>query len=319
MSSQASRMAEMLDAWWNSWRAIEMTTHCEQQIAEGVFPGPTVTQVDSLYCETAAGQRYLDVRAHFSDGRTRRSSDYCDGKRSAGVLYQFDDDQKQTQIVIKKAFSVEDKGPFTSRPIPLKYYYVGHIPLQAALPRSEYIGQDQVAGRDCETFRFSDVLMSTGKKILVYHLDKETAIPLSVEAFDNTDAYHRGQPYLTWRATALETINGRMTVVESLEEAFERTSNQPTTTHSSKYSIKQVVYDKSYTEQFFWPKPQPGVTVLDYVSNKFPMPATTPAESSSTTAPIRVDHGGGSWLSTVSLGLGLAVLLTALVLWWRRR
>ena len=216
--------------------------------------------------------------------------------------------------------------------MPLLYHYVGREPLHEALPEAEHLGADRVAGRDCEIFRFAQVEW-TSPQDLVYHLDKETSIPLKVESFRDRASFDAGKPLWVWTADKLERVDGHPVVRDSTQVDYAAGGAEPAFTRT--FRVESIAFDKDYPASTFWPVFQPGVGVLDVIAGKsYREPGADPeaevdasasrgGEAATTTAQPLQAIPPGHWtstLSTVSLGLGISVLVASLaVVWWRRR
>ncbi|WZP00933.1 hypothetical protein EP7_002592 [Isosphaeraceae bacterium EP7] len=244
--------------------------------------------------------------------------------------YDKDDLALERQIVIKKSFSVEDRGAWTVRPVPLRYSYLGAVPLHEAMPRAEYVGEGRVLARECEIFLFRDVPWNRAKKQIVFHLDKAMSVPLKVEIFDGVSEYNGKPPLSTWVATELDQVRSRPFPIKSERATHVGRGTPNEATLRQKLTVKRIAFDQEYPRSTFWPANHPGADVVATLTNKQyevkgkPRPVASPPApppiANTTTEAIRVTipEEGVVTPSRVSIGLGVAVLVVALVLWRRR-
>jgi hypothetical protein len=91
--------------------------------------------------------------------------------------------------------------------------------------------------------------------------------------------------------------------------------------------VQAIEFNKSYPASTFWPTLQPGVVVLDTISNTT---YTVPGQPAPHAAPEQAPVAGQavratppwSWedaAAPTALGLGVAVLVAVLIVWWRKR
>jgi hypothetical protein len=318
MPDLLQELTNALEARADSWRSVEAVVHVDQEINLPGFPGPTVDRIDERYIETATGQRFYERRSHMVDGGTQRSIDYCDGRRCADLSFKPDQIDRQHQVVIKRDFSMERVAGAIARPVPLNFDYVGSVPLREALKDAKVVGEEPILGRDCVKVLFRDVKHPNGPRLAVYTLDRAEAVPLAVAFYLDPGHYESGTPEYTWRATALETLGGRLVPKTSVKEVFNSGGEGLTARVES--TVKEISFDRDYPRSEFWPTLQPGVLVIDQIARTR---SVVPGEvSEATTAqPIRADGGpsGGIPYAGISLGIGAAVLLAAFAVYRRRR
>ncbi|WZP00934.1 hypothetical protein EP7_002593 [Isosphaeraceae bacterium EP7] len=83
MPDRMTQAAERLKVASESWMSVEVDALTEQVIPDSIVPADQsrIQRIEARYVETAAGQRMLDDRTHETDGKTGRSTSYCDGDR----------------------------------------------------------------------------------------------------------------------------------------------------------------------------------------------------------------------------------------------
>lgn len=327
--------AERLAWEMGAWNSIELRMRHDftSHKADPLDP-PVFDRVEEHYIETALGQRYYETLSidSKSDQITFRLIRYGQEGRSVDVTYDRENTSKQYHALVKRAFANEDKSDRPEKPIPHVFYYVGRKPLYEVLPEAEYIGTDQVLGRDCEIFRISQVQWHTPQD-LVYHLDKETSIPLKIESYRDEESRVERHPQWVWTADAIEQFDGHPVVVKSTQLDYTAPGSELSFTRT--FQVQSISFNKDYPESMFWPDLQPGITVFDTITGKtYPAPGD-PRErqgdesanresvaTTSTSSPLQAlppSHWTSAF-STLSLGLGISVLLASLTLiWWRRR
>jgi hypothetical protein len=289
------------------------------------------------YIETAAGQRFCEFQGFLADKLTTREQHYGDGSKFADVTFDPRNLDRQQVVFIKRQFYMESRNDRRQIPPPLLFLYVGRTPLHKALPNGEYLGTDKVLGRECDLFLFPKVRWPVVQD-QVFYLDRETAIPLKFVTYRNQEARERKQPAGEWVAESLDKVQGHFIPLKST-----LTSKRPDGSNGTvwRYTVKSVAFDKDYPASTFWPTRQPGVIVHDEFTGKTKSPpgkektdkaSTAPgqektkskAQPKATTSTSSVQIQAVSprnWtaaLSSGSLGLGSAVLLTGILLWWRR-
>ena len=226
---------------------------------------------------------------------------------------------RQKFVVIKRTYSQEDQGDKMNRPNPIDLLYVCREPLHVALSKAESLGSDRVLDRDCDVFLFRG-LRWRAPQDHVYHLDRATSIPLKVESFKDQAARDIRQPSWVWTAESLDQVQDHFITLKSRE-----VMSNPQFTW--KLQVESVAFNKDYPSSTFWPVLQPGVSVLDSISKKsYRVPGgdrtnSDAKEQPSDARPVQAipPQGYLSVVSTVSLGLGLAVFFVGISLWWRRR
>ena len=147
------------------------------------------------------------------------------------------------------------------------------------------------------------------KPTLLYKLDKKEGVPLEVDYFLG-DAYAKGEPYHIWRATKLDTRQGRLVAVES-EDLDIGARNPSQIAIVGKVTVRSITFDKDYPKSRFWPTLQPGVNVMDGLARKTSRQPGVRAQAKSKGL---IPPAWG-----VILGLGFAILVAGFGLGLRRR
>lgn len=328
MSDPIETAVQKLAIAMKSWKSIELRSH--QEVTQHIpiaFAGaqPPYDRFDTHYIETAHDERMLDIVSHAPDGRGRREVGYCDGSRCAAISFTGADLETQSEVRIDRSFKSEGKIGNTERPHNLVYLYVGKVPIYEALPRAAYLGGGRVLGRDVDRFLFPRVRWAMNEQDLVYSLDRETATPLQVESFRSDADRQADRPDWAWSVTRLETVQGHPVALESEHRTWTvaRAGSPYKLYRTSKETIESIVFDRDYAPSTFWPKVLGEARVINSITGKVTAPTQSPPANPETKAEtaIRVIPET-SWVpatSSVVLGLGTAVLIASVVLWWRRR
>ena len=140
------------------------------------------------YIETAEGWRKNDNTSFDGMILNGHSQAYFDGSRNAQVGFARDELSKQSQVVLKHSFEAEDKSASTSRPVPLSCLYLGQTPLPEALRKAVHLGTEEVLGRRCDRFSFTDLKWDEHRRHQLFSLDQATAIPLRILTYQNVSA-----------------------------------------------------------------------------------------------------------------------------------
>ncbi|MDX2037778.1 MAG: hypothetical protein SFX72_14095 [Isosphaeraceae bacterium] len=320
MNDPAALAAKRLSWELESWKSIEIRSHEDFRNSRNHGPEQFSTyRCEYHYIETAAGERRYDERL-MPDGKADAliTQNYHDGTLSANLIRNEVDGIGGDQVTISRVFAQEDNG-FTYRAQPLAQFYVGTEPLPKALAKSTYLGGDRRLGRDCERFLFTKVGTARTATDLVYWLDKATGVPLEVESFANEQDRNEHRVRSIWSAQSLDRIDGRHIPLRSELLVFDNSGKVDKT---YKIVVDSVRFDQSYPKSTFRPLITKGATVYDTVRKKATFP-NEPVDGSgmSSTSPIRAVEPGVSSLtaSSLSILLGVCILSSGLVLWWRRR
>lgn len=319
MDSPAERVANQLAWELESRKSIELKVRTEILCDDPEWRPKDFNLVEEHYIETASGQRWCDTYFLKAGTVVGRSTSFSDGSRCADVAYEDGHLDRQKFVVIKRTYSQEEQGDKMNRPNPIDLLYVCREPLQVALTKAEALGPDRVLDRDCDVFLFRGLRWRVPQDH-VYYLDRATSIPLKVESFRDQAARDNRQPLWVWTAESLDRVQDHFIALKC-----QHVLSSPLTTH--KYQVESVVFNKDYPSSTFWPVLQPGVSVLDTISNKhYRVPGgdrtlSDAKEQPSAAYPVEAipPQGYLSVASTAFLGLGIAIFFLGIILRWRRR
>ena len=330
MSTPAELAANRLAFEMQSWRSIELQVR--HGISRPTEPErrPDYDHLIDHYTETAVGWRKNDNTSFDGATLNSHSQAYFDGSRYAQVGFARDELSKQSQVIIKRSFEMEDKSASTSRPVPLSCLYLGQTPLPEALRKAVHLGTEEVLGRRCDRFLFTDLKWDEHRRHQVFSLDQATAIPLRILTYQDANAYSAGKILLRWEAESLDRVQGHWVPLRSKGTLYSPESGSPSLFRA--YDVQEVAFDRPFAKSAFWPVVQPGVPVFDATVNKLtrspgpkPQAAAKPAVAPASTAVPTVATPAvppADWtasLPNLGLGLGIASLAVGLLLWWRRR
>lgn len=279
---------------------------------------------DEHYIETAVGQRYCDDRLRLGDKVVGRSAHFGNGSRFANVTYYDQDTSLQKVVEYRRSYWKEETGSRKEIPGPIRFLYVGHEPLNKSLPKAEYLGKGKVIDRECEVFLFAKVPWLVPQD-QVYSLDAATGIPLKVESFQDRSAREQNQPMWVWTAESLDKVKGHYVTMKASQISY-GADHEPQLIWEQ--SVESVAFNRDYPATTFWPTPDPGVTLMDSTKGtiteapgvkKAPPAAKSGTASTTTPAQAIPPSDWTSYTSPVMLGLGVAILIGAVLIWWRRR
>ncbi|MGC8644374.1 MAG: hypothetical protein ACP5XB_31310, partial [Isosphaeraceae bacterium] len=253
--------------------------------------------------ETKAGHRLFDNLGTFKGGWISHYAGYSDGTKCAYVEYDHKVPGKQVSISVSHKFMGEMTHGFLESPEPYRFSHVGLVPLREALPKAERAGTDEVIGRPCEVFQFKAVGAGPKRQLLAYYLDRATAVPLKVVAYDGADQLRDNTPDWKWEATSLDNVGKRHFPLGSTYTSFVRLKGTdgkveclPQTFQTIK--VTSIKYDAPVAESTFWPVYQPGLEVDDHIAHraiKVPGGEAQTKTEQHTGRPIEVpEHRGGT-------------------------
>lgn len=310
-------MAEKLSWLTGSWTSIELRISKDVRNSDGAR-----ADVQEWYVETALGQRLYDWSCPARTGEPFRRANYADGRRFAEATW--DGPQQETVRYIKAFEAAEETTPCCWRPEPLRFLYLDQQPLARTLTRAEWLGQERRLGRECEVLVLKDVKWSYTPVDIVYTLDRETAIPLSVRCYNAGADRARDQPQWYWEAKSFDRVgDGRYWPLRSADFVYAPTEGGGTELLTSReIQVESIHFDKEHPEAIFRPVLEPGAAVLDTTTGKhFTVPGERAAPVTAATAePVRATRPT-DWSSTASsagLVLGLALLGAGAAVWWWR-
>ncbi len=277
------------------------------------------------YIEEVGGGRFYEMRGQSGDRVVIMSRYYSDGTRCADVQFSSVNPDQQQTIMINRQFALENGTDRRNVPAPLRAFYVGRSPLHQALPRGELLGKLEILGRPGVQVLFrEDKQPSAQAQVII--LDEATGIPMKIDGFRNEADRQNQKPWWTWTASSLEQINGRTFPIKSKTSNYDADGNLML---STEYDVQSIKFNQSYAASTFWPVYQPEAMVYDNIEQRViaeptpkPLPPPAPPVPPVVTTKTIEAVPPADWSSTVSplaLGLGVAVLLAAGVLLWRRR
>lgn len=300
-------------------KSVSASVHISQPRAMGINRGNSNSgELDLRFNETSNGLRYFEERQTWGDGKTFRDEAFSDGKRCAEVSY-LPGEVRQKQIVIKKTFDFESKFGYRHIPVPFRFiWYAGTVPLRQALLSAEKRPDSTVGDRPCDVFHFRSIGPTQSKQSLVYYLDKSTSAVLRVSAYDNPAHIDADLPNWTWLALATESIQGRHVPMKSTYTGFSYSKgkgdgNRPEVNIVQTVEVREISFDQPMPRALFWPVYQPGVEVVDTLTNPYKIhtvPGGPPpvVEKGQLLEPVRVAEESGNG-STIAIGLGLSILV----------
>jgi hypothetical protein len=167
-----------------------------------------------------------------------------------------------------------------------------------------------------------------GPRELVYCLDKVTSVPLGFEWYRNTADRAGGQPVVVWTAETIDEVQGYPVVRLSMREDY--TGEGAAHSMSRRYEVESIAFNKEFPESCFSPEIQPEAVVFDTITNQpiYPTGEARHVSKDATPTPLAMHEPGiratlprpwAGYAAPASIGLGLLLLTTSLLLLWRRR
>jgi len=315
-----------------SWDSIDAHINITQTLFIAIGDNPPKTSVgEEHYIETFRGQKFYRTTENQSGTEVVGLLGYSDGVRCASVEFKRPPEQdQQHSITVTKTFMNEQLTGYVMRPDPLRWHFVGLIPLHEAIVKASQIGTDRVAGRGCDVFLFSAVPGQRGTQDLVYHLDRATSLPLKVEAFANQDRLKSAEPSWIWEAASLDEVQGFHVALSSRYTSFVLTeAASPTKQLTNEYKIDALKFNKSYDASTFWPLYDKGVSINDLIARKHyyntpdkkAPPDVTAKTATAAGVPIVATEPPDytPWIAGGGLMVGAILLLLGAGLWMRNR
>jgi hypothetical protein len=265
-NSPAERAAKLLSQEFKPPRSIEVRDRTDITHHDPAPATPSAWDYShERYVETLAGQRFAEYRGMKGEKMMNRSTSHLKGKGEFGVyiIYRDDNLETQKQVHFTPEYWMEHKSDRKQLPACLLFLFVGSERLDTALANATYLGESQVLGRPCNSFLFEDVRWLRPQDH-VYHLDRETAIPLKVEAFADQAARDSKSPLWVWTAESLDEVDGRHFVLRSTQTSFH--NGEPSITWRN--AVERIEFDKEYPDSLFAPNFDANVTIVDYVNNE---------------------------------------------------
>lgn len=301
MSDQAD-LAAILSKGSCSWASIEMrveTNYPRSKPRSNNFSWMKVS-----YIERATGERYYEHISRSTDGKMSRSEDYSDGKKFTSISYDGPDNRVQKQVTYPSSFGREADIGVRHCPYPLRIFRVGHEPLAEMLPKGKGLGPSTVLDRPCLRFEFGGFEKGIGRsRVVVYHLDRETGVPLKIERIFADDRK------IVWEALSLDKVQGRHFLLHSRLLNFDGEVQH-------EYNVIELKYDAKHDEKMFVPIISPRARVIGALAPG--QDGALSAASSARGLGAAPGSGGLAEASSPSLGLG-AVAVFAVFLARARR
>jgi hypothetical protein len=268
------------------------------------------------YIQTSKGQRFFESVLAFDRGRTLHRAAYCDGRRCAEVRFHPDIVGKPEAIWISRHFLDDMANNTLNIPFPLNAYYVGPKPLIEVLPTGQHMPPADVVGRPCDVFLFRSVGPTNRKEDFVYHLDKQTSVPLKVACYIKPEHVEIDRPFWAWEATSFDAVDGHHVPLASTWTRFvvEDASRgvPPKVNMTVQITVARVEFEREFPESTFWPAYSEGVRVSDEIRGEsFQVPIT--AGSKSVADPIRVAVPPGPPWGTLAGGFLTFALIAAAI------
>lgn len=282
-----------------------------------------VTQTDYHYEETAAGERRLSTSSTYKDGRVQRSEDYFDGRKAAAAEFSKEDPVKQSRVSKGGSFGREQSFGHTNRPTPLKWYYVGKIPLYEAVAKARSLGEEEIASTPCVKYMFDDVVLGQTPQSLLYYLRKEDSLPIRIESYKGPDPAATPKQWI-WEADKVDVVQGHPVVVRSHLIRYNADSSVVRNTLYSE--VKHVAFNKKIGMETFRPIITPEAEIRDGVTGRIQRPARKEQEGQyaavdlpETTMGAAVPPPASTQVFTgVSYGMGTLLVLVGVILTLRR-
>jgi hypothetical protein len=314
-----------------SWDSIDIRVTTEQHLLIPIGKNePKTSHADEQFIETFVGQKYYKK----TDGEPGHQHivflGYSESKQSASVIFKGSShDGLQNSITLTKTFMDEQLTGHVMRPEPLRFLYVGLIPLREAVLKAERIGSDRVADRACELFLFKAVPGGSVTQDLLYHLDGATSMPLKVEAFANQSRFQAAKPSWIWEAMTLDNVQGYHISVKSRYTGFIVSEDAASTAQLvNDYSVESIRFNDKYPASTFWPKMDKGVFINDLIvgksyyntpDKKAPHEVGIDAVSASADPIVAGEPSDATpWASAAGVALGASLLLLGAYLWLKR-
>jgi hypothetical protein len=296
-------------------KSVEVRVKLEIFSSDPEYAPKDYDRTEEHYIETALGQRFCERYQLKGKKVVGRNTYFSDGSRCADVVYKMGQLDLQDSVVIRRTYPDEDGGDRMNRPEPINLLYVGREPLHVALGKAASLGSAQVIDRDCDVFVFRKVRWRVPQDH-VYYLDRETSIPLKVQAFKDESSREREEPLWTWTAGRPEKVEDHFVTMECQEVL-----SKPSVTW--KWKVESISFNKDYPPSTFWPVVQPGVSVHDFVALKHSRAASDAefrAGTAASEATVRAlpPEDSVATISNVLFGLSVVTLVLGVIFWFRR-
>jgi hypothetical protein len=270
------------------------------------------------YRQTSKGQRFFDRIVAFANGSKMHRAAYSDSTRCAEVKFHPDKFEVPVAIRISKQFMDDMVDNTLSIPFPLNSFYVGPKELIDALPAAERLPDGEVINRRCEVFLFRSVGTADRKEDFVYHLDKQTSVPLKVACYIKPEHVAIDRPYWAWEAKTLDDVGGHHLPLASVWTLFvvkDASREQPPKVNAtSAITVDEVEFDRELPATAFWPAYREGVRVVDLTHRKTGDTQTVKKAVSAPDVIRVVEPGGIPWATLGGVFLIVAVIASAMAL-----
>jgi hypothetical protein len=307
--------------------SIEISITLRQELLVVIGSKPPRTKViRENFIATARGQKFY--RRSIESGGSEQTiwAGYSDGNRCASVEYSRPPHEKeQKTITITKTFMDEQLTGYTTRPEPIRFHYVGLIPLYEAITTAERAGRSLTAGRASNVFIFRAVPGTKSTQDLVYHLDDQTSVPIKVEAFANESRRVADKPSWVWEALTLDEVQGFHVPLRSRYKSFiVRDTSASQEKMIEDYTINTVQFNENHPASKFWPVQDNGVFINDLIAKKFyyntPDKKAPPSEPIATVGQLLVAEQPTDMTPYFSgAGVALATVALAAAVYWKVR
>jgi hypothetical protein len=312
-----------------SWKSIELKVRHDYSLQANSERGDhaATSTLIQHYIQTAKGERLAELLTLVPGTQNRAYASYTDGKSCVDITFEADFNSPQKQFVYKKVFADEGRSVTSQIPPPLRYFFLEQKPLHEQLIKGSSLGLVRMLGRDCERILLPHVKWTRIPVDIVYCLDKETGIPLSVSCYPDQDSLARSQPIWTWEAVTFDTVGTHRFPLKSTEVTFVRGKSDgapSATVHSTRnLTVEEIAFDKDFEKSTFKPVPAPGVTVWDQVAQKTYMvpegrqkgDSSASAGSVASNSPVVAP---GSYYFTFGIILSLSLAVAASAIMWRK-
>lgn len=307
-----------------------MSLSVEEEIVYKTVPDAlkqidTFNKIQTNYIETIAGSRLFETLQITKSGNIKKSQNYFKSGKSATVLFEDSDHAKQKFVSVSKSFASEGSEGQSSRPDPLKYFFVGQTPLYTALADSKHLGQADVHSQQCEIFSFPKVYWGKKDQSIVYYIGRNNGLPYKVESYQ---IGHQDDSNRNWTWSVLETknFNGVEFPARTQNVIFTSQGEKPSEPFTTRTTdVKKFIPNANVDSVSFWPSIDQNATLHDTITKKTHVPSANTekaqqikASSVSLVNQPPIDHSSSATLyTTIFLAVGLTLVALGVVL--RRR
>ncbi|WP_165245196.1 hypothetical protein [Paludisphaera soli] len=276
MSDREAIIARVSDDlhWWTSIRietseTIEHSKEAAERFSkDGSKPG---SRRDSRYFETAAGERRLSTSSFLANGKVQRGEDVFKDGKATRSYFEPDKPSRPTSVKVRPAFGGETAMGGVDRPVPLKYAYVGRVPLDQALAKARDLGPGEALSAPCDKFMFDDVpgVVGMPPQHHLYYLRQEDSLPVRVESYNGPDPATARKIWV-WEAEKVDVVQGRPVVVKSVSTAYE--PDGATVRSTRRHEVKYIAFNEEVGAECFRPAVAPGTEAATVSLSAAPTP-----------------------------------------------